>query len=360
MAQNFTPDYNDPRLVAEKNETQAELDDLKVMEGEMLGGVEEKYDALADAAQDYADTQTDLQNKSTDLAIKELNQQKEYSKKDYIKEQAGAYADWQKQSNQYGVNAEKQAAAGLAGSGFSESSQVSMYNTYQNRVATARESFVRASTEYDNAIAEARLQNSSILAEIAYNALKTKLELSLQGFQYKNQLLLDLANRKHQIKMDGYTRWKGVLDQINTENSLKEQARQADMDNAYKQATLALQREQFEYQKSKDTLGSAIAKGAVSAAKGSKSKSNSTISKDKNAKIESGSTSKKTSGFTGKTYDEAVDYMVENGVDKDFASNVMAHVEFTEARRSGRSGLKNYGGSYADYLRDYVNYAING
>ena len=105
-----------------------------------------------------------------------------------------------------------------------------MYNTYQNRVATARESYNQAVRNYDNSITEARLQNSSVLAEIAYQALQQQLELSLAGFQYKNQLILDQANRKTELDNIYYQRYQDVLDQINAENSLAESKRQFDLE----------------------------------------------------------------------------------------------------------------------------------
>ena len=101
-----------------------------------------------------------------------------------------------------------------------------MYNTYQNRVAVARESYNRAILNFNNSITQARLQNNSALAEIAYQALQQQLELSLQGFQYKNQLLLEQANKKTELEQMYHERWQDVLDQMNTENALAEEVRQ--------------------------------------------------------------------------------------------------------------------------------------
>jgi hypothetical protein len=118
------------------------------------------------------------------------------------------------------------ASAGLERTGFSESSQVSMYNTYQNRVATAREAYSRAVLNYDNAIKDAMLQNNAALAEIAYQSLQQQLELSLQGFQYKNNLILEQANKKTELDSIYYNRYQDVLQQINTENAMAEDIRQ--------------------------------------------------------------------------------------------------------------------------------------
>ncbi|MGN0732976.1 MAG: hypothetical protein ACI4LC_02240 [Emergencia sp.] len=158
------------------------------------------YQAQIDQVNNYAEIQKQNQQAMTDQAINVINQQKEQANKDYAREQSGAYVDWQKQSNAYGADAEKMAASGLAGTGYSESSQVSMFNTYQNRVATARETYNRAVLNYDNAIKDAMLQNNVKLAEIANQALTAQLELSLAGFQYKNDLLREQLNMKQQIK----------------------------------------------------------------------------------------------------------------------------------------------------------------
>ena len=154
--------------------------------------------------------------------------------------------DWQKQSNAYGANAEAMAAQGMAKSGYAESSQVSMYNTYQNRVATAREAYNLAVINYNNSIKDAQLQNNSILAEIAYETLQKQLELSLQGFQYKNQLVLELADKKREINNTYYSRYQDVLKQINTENALAEEVRQYNKTLAQQQAQLAEEKRQFD------------------------------------------------------------------------------------------------------------------
>ncbi len=234
--------YDDERLVAVEAEKDQVLSETESMYGNMIEESDNYYNAQIDASKEWEDKQSQLQQENTDFAIEKIEQQKEQANKDYIKEQSGAYVDWQKQSNQYGVNVEQMAAQGLATGGYSESSQVSMYNTYQNRVAAARESYNKAVLNYDNAIKDAQLQNNSALAEIAYNALQQQLELSLQGFQYKNQLLETQSNKLLEIKNMYHSQYQDVLDQINTENALAEQVRQYN-------ESLAMQKAQLEEQK---------------------------------------------------------------------------------------------------------------
>ena len=242
MATNYSINYEDERFKNVETEKQAAIDESTKVYDNMIGEADKYYQEQINAAKDYANTQQELQQQNTDFAIEQVNQQKEQAQKDYIKEQKGAYVDWQKESNRYGVNAEQQAASGLTGGGYSESSQVSMYNTYQNRVATARESYNRAVLNYDNAIKDAMLKNNSALAEIAYQALQTELELALSGFQYKNTLILEQAAKKQELEDTYYNRWQDVLSQINKENTLAEEVRQYN-------ENLALQKAQIEEEK---------------------------------------------------------------------------------------------------------------
>lgn len=252
--------YDDQRFQDVEADKKTAINELDKTYGEMIGQTDSYYQAQIDATKDWEKKQTELQNQQTDFAIQEIEQQKAQAKKDYTKEQSGAYVDWQKQSNEYGANAEAEAMRGMQNTGFSESAQVSMYNTYQNRITAARESYNLAVQNYNNAITDARLQNNSALAEIAYNSLQQQLELSLQGFQNKNTLLLDKMGKKTELENEYYARYQDVLAQINTENALAEQVRQynekmAEEKRQYNE-TLALQREQFEWQKAQASSSS--------------------------------------------------------------------------------------------------------
>ena len=134
---NYDVNYDDKRFAQVESDKKTALSDLEQTYAGMINNSDKYYQAQIDASKQWADKQTQLQQEQTDFAIEKIEQQKEQAKKDYTKEQSGAYVDWQKQSDQYGANAEQMAAQGLQNTGYSESSQVSMYNSYQNRVATA-------------------------------------------------------------------------------------------------------------------------------------------------------------------------------------------------------------------------------
>ncbi len=223
MASNYN---NDKILKAiDKEENAAIKESDKTFDG-MINQSDKLHQDQINATNQWGETQAKNQQDRTDFTIEQIEQQKDQAYKDFQKEGSAAYVDWQKQTDDYGSNAEKMASMGLAHSGYSEQSKVAMYNAYQNRVASARESYNKAVLSYDNAIKDARLQNNSALAEIAYNTLQKSLELSLQGFQYKNDLVLQKAQAKREIDNTFYSRYQDRIAQINHENSMAEQIRQ--------------------------------------------------------------------------------------------------------------------------------------
>lgn len=248
-----------------------------------------KTDQLINESKNWVDTQTKLQEDRYGLEIEEIENQKADAKKDYLKEQSGAYKDWQKQSNKYGAEAERQASMGMANSGYSESSQVSMYNNWQNRVVAAREAFVRADTAYNLAMDKAKLQNDTLLAEIAINGLREQLTLAIESMQYKNSLLIQKASEKRAVDSEYHNRWMSMYSQIKQQEQFEatkaEQKRQFD-------ANMAFQREQFEWQK---------AQAAAKASSGGSIKKSSSGSSNKaTVKKSSGSSSSSVSKNTSK------------------------------------------------------------
>ena len=242
--------YNDERFDQVESDKKQALNELEQTYSGMTSEAESYYQAQIDASKQWADQQQQIQQEQTNFTIEQIEQQKDKAQKDYIKEQSGAYVDWQKQSNDYGANAEAMASQGMTNTGYAESSQVSMYNTYQNRVATAREVYNLAVLNYNNGIKEAQLQNNAALAEIQFKALQQQLELALQGFQYKNSLLLDQANKKLELENAYYQRYQDVLAQINHENAMEEQIRQYNEQMAEEirqyNESLAFQKQQLE------------------------------------------------------------------------------------------------------------------
>ena len=246
------PEYNinleDERFQQVETDKHSAITDVNNTYDEMMNNAGGFYDAQIQASKDWVEQQSQAQQDRTDFTIETIEQQKEQAEKEYKKEQKGAYTDWKKQSNQYGVNAETIAASGLTGTGYSESSQVGMYNTYQNRVAAARESHATAILNYNNLINEAKLQNDSALAEIATQGYIQQTEIALQGFQYENSLILEKQNQLQATEDRYYSRWQDVYNQIYQENAFNESVRQYEQNYAYQQEQDRIAQEQWKQQ----------------------------------------------------------------------------------------------------------------
>ena len=347
--------YDDERFKAVEKEQQTALNNVTNTYNNMINNSDKYYQDMTKAAENYGKQQTEIQQANTDFAIEKINQQKEQAQKDYTKEQKGAYVDWQKESNQYGVNAEQLASSGLRNTGYSESSQVSMYNTYQNRVSQARDTFNRATLEYDNSIKEAQLTNNAALAEIAYKTLSTKLELGLNQFNSKNQLLQQQLAAQQSVKDSYYNRWQDVLKQINTENALAEQQRQFD-----KQYALSKKASSSSSRKS-SSGGATITKGGSTITKngssnGTSSSGGSWITNLKNSILNNAAknAAKGVGQIESDTGQKALKYL-QNFNTSDFDSKRLTI--------SDRNKIEQYLGSINNNLTDndrlYLNYYIN-
>lgn len=181
------------------------------------------YDNLIKDRENYinnwAETQKENQQKQTDYNISLINQNKEEAQKNAEKETKDAYVDYMKQTNEYGGAAETLASKGLATQGYSESSRVGMYNTYQNRVATTNAALTKANTEFNNQISQALINNDIQLAEIALNQMQESYKLALEGFEYKDTMYNNKINYINDINNNYFTRKSSLQDRIDNYNS---------------------------------------------------------------------------------------------------------------------------------------------
>jgi len=283
--------YNDSRFTELEKDKNAALNQSNSTYDNLMNDSKGYYDNLINQSKEWADKQADIQNQQTEFAIDKIEQQKDKAEKDYTKEQKGAYQDYMKQTNAYGSNMQAAGQKGLGGSGWSETIQSGFYNTYQNRYAQARESYNNIVMNYDNNIKEAQLQNSSALATIYANAQAEQLELALQSFTVIKDLTLGKQNAYMALDSEYNNRWRQIESQINTENALAEQIRQAKADEAYKQAALAEQQRQFNQQMALEREQFNWQKAQASASGGSSSKSSSSGSTSAKKTNSSGSTS---------------------------------------------------------------------
>lgn len=275
-----TVDQNDSRLTSIEAERQKSITENNNTYNNMINDSNRSYDNMINNTQQYYDNmnktmqegyekQKQASQDQLKATIDNINTQKERTERDYQREQRGAYTDYQNQINPYGVQAEQMASNGLNNSGYSESSRTSMYNAYQNRVATARQTLQDALVDYNAQIVSAQNANNTAMAELWSNVYLKIAENALAGFQYKNQLeqnklttvqslTQNRINNENTLQSRYDTRYQNMLSQINQEISNKQ--------NQYNTALSILQsdkklaedikqfNEQMAYQRERDRI----------------------------------------------------------------------------------------------------------
>ena len=198
--------------------------------------LEQKYANNINQQNEWLNESEKIQNEQIDANTKqtlnEIEQQRKYTQQDFNKEARGAYQDYKNLVNPYGVQAENIYSNGLGNSGYSETSKLNAYNTYQNRYATARESTDRLMEDFNNQMTQAQLEGNRELAQVALNKLQTQMD------NLWNQLNFDSSLAQNKVN---YNQW---LDEFNY------QKQQDEIANAFA-------REQFEYQKQQDAISNA-------------------------------------------------------------------------------------------------------
>lgn len=241
--------YDDERFQNLAVEKQTELDKYNQTYNDLISQREQLTQQQQNMVDEWKNTQTEIANNNLQHQVNLYNQQKEQAEKDYQREASASYSDYLKEVDKYGVSRENVASNGLSNSGYAESSKVDMYNTYQNRLATARQSLNDIKLEFDNAIKEAQLSNNATLAELALQQMQQKLEIALEGFNYKDTATQNKLNWEYNINNNYYNRYQDVEDQINYENEQAEAIRQYNEQMAFQkqQAEIAQQQWEKEY-----------------------------------------------------------------------------------------------------------------
>lgn len=331
----FNVNYDDNRFKQVEEEKQSQLEQYNKAYDDLIN----ERNTFTQQQQDYVNnwqaTQEQIANDNLNHQIELYNQQKDKAEKDYQREARASYADYQKEVDRYGVSRENVVNNGLSNSGYAESSKVDMYNAYQNRLASARQSLNDIKLEFDNAIKEATMQNNATLAENALSALKQKLDIALEGFNYKDTQTQNKLTWQNNINNNYYNRYKDVESQINYENEQAEAARQFDEQMAYKkeQDRIAQQNWEREYALQQARLYSSGSGGSSSGSGGSSGGTVLTSGGGSNGGTNGNSGSGGNNGGSGtskgvgtirySSLTDAVSYLKQNGVSSvTYASNV--------------------------------------
>lgn len=180
--------------------------------------------------------QNELINQQTQIQVDELNREKEKIDKDVTKTTQGLYSNWQKQANQYGVEAEQLAQKGLANSGYAETTQTALYNTYQKNVTETLNNARDLKSDYDFKITQARQNGSVQQAQAALDLYSQKIQLLTQNYELKQ-------NREQYL----YQQERDKISDQQWQKTFDEQVRQNEIENQWKQKS-------FDYQKQRDSV----------------------------------------------------------------------------------------------------------
>jgi len=245
-------------------------------------------------------TQNDILDKQLANQGNLINQQKEEANRNRRVEAGKAMNDYNAYVNPYGIQAERQASAGLTNSGVSETSKLGAYTSYQNRVANANANYQKAVTQYDNAMNEAMLNNDVQKAQNALNMLKLQLENNQDYYSNISSLSQAKMKNAQSLRSEYNDQYNTVYNQIMNEQKQAEAIRQFNEEMAFNRdkynesirqynEDLALQKAKLAEDQRQFNEQLALSKKKVSSGSGSSSKKGNT---------KSGSLDNKSGGYT--------------------------------------------------------------
>lgn len=217
--------------------------------------------------------QEDLINQQTKIQTDELNYQKEKIDKDVDKTTSGLYTNWQKQANQYGVQAEQLAQQGLANSGYSETTKTALYNTYQKNVTDTLNNARDLKSDYDFKIAQARQQGSVQQAQAAVDLYAQRLQLLTQNYELRQNREQYLYQQERDRVSDN--QWQKTFDEQVRQNEIENQWRQKNYDYQKSRDAISDDQWQKQYELSKKAAASSKSSRSTSKSSGKSSKSSS-------------------------------------------------------------------------------------
>lgn len=180
--------------------------------------------------------QNDIINQQTQMQVDELNREKEKLAKETDKTTQGLYANWQKQTNQYGAGMEQLASQGLANSGYAETTKTALYNTYQKSVTDTLNNSRDLYADYNFKIGQARKNGSIQQAQSALELYAQRVQLLTQNYELRQ-------NREKYL----YQQERDKISDSQWQKTFDEQVRQNELENQWKQ-------QQFDYQKQRDAI----------------------------------------------------------------------------------------------------------
>jgi hypothetical protein len=149
----------------------------------------EEIDKLFQEQNANLDQQQTLQNEIIEKGIQKVQNETERQKAEYEQEAEktakGLYTDYRKQANPYGANAETLASQGLNKSGYAETTQTNLYNTYQRNVTELVNTTRKLKADADFTMNQAYIDADIQKAQSALTLYQQKAQLALQEYDLR-------------------------------------------------------------------------------------------------------------------------------------------------------------------------------
>lgn len=248
----------DERLANIEKQKQTALNESK----NVFQGLINDSQNLYKQQQNYANQQEQIQNNMIDqrwqLTKQQIDKQKNEATQNFQDERKRAKNDYTSFINPYGVNAEHQASQGLNNSGYSETTKLGGFNTYQNRLARANQTMQKAIDDYNMSMNEARTNYDTQKGQLALEKLKLQLGFSQDLYNNKANLTQQQLTNNQSLNSDYFNRYQTVYGNIQAEKDREEQIRQYNEKFGYQKERDKVSDQQyndkFAYQKERDSI----------------------------------------------------------------------------------------------------------
>lgn len=191
--------------------------------------------------------QNNILDQQLQMQIDQMNRNKAEIDENAAKTNAGLYTEYKKASNPYSANAEQLWSQGLGKSGYAESTQTNLYNTYQKNITDTLNTAQKLKSDFDFAIQQARQNRDLQGAQFALELYKQKMNLLTQEYDLKNNKEEQLYNRGINERNYNYQVGRDKVADEQWNKSFDYQKSRDDVaDRQYQ--------EQFDYRKSRDSV----------------------------------------------------------------------------------------------------------
>lgn len=216
----------------------------------MANGYEDIDKLVAQKNQGYEEAlqkQNDIVNQQTQMQVDSLARQKEQIDRETTQQNRALYQDYRKASNPFGEQAENLAGQGLANSGYAETTQSRLYNTYQNNITSTLNNARQLKADVDFQIQQARQTGDITLAQNALELFNQKMQLLSEEY--------DLRQNREQYL---YQKQQDALAQANWQKEFDYNKAVADRNYNYQvsrdKVSDSQWNKQFKYQQSRDKV----------------------------------------------------------------------------------------------------------